>query len=82
MANTWRDCSRSEFHRRVRQKYPFMTPANIEKAVARGHIHPNRTGSYSVYTEANWNELETYLLTRSRSYPRYMAKLDAQGAIV
>lgn len=79
MTTQWRDCSRGEFFRRAKKQYPFLSDANLQKLIDRDHITPAKPSGSSVFTEQCWQQLETFVLQRSRAYPKFMAKLDARG---
>lgn len=70
-------CSRGEFVRRARQKFPFLSEENIAKLILRNHVKPIRKdGCYLRFDLQSWNDLEHFVATRSRQ-----AKQFVQGEI-
>ena len=81
MTTQWRDCSRGEFFRRAKKQYPFLSDANLQKLIDRDHITPIKPSGSSVFTEQCWMQLETFVLQRSRAYPKYMSRLDSRQGV-
>ena len=69
----FRTCSRSEFFRRAKLQFPFLTEMALAKVIQRGHIHPERPhGGFCKFNERSWDDLEQYIALRSRSAQRLL----------
>lgn len=76
-------CSRSEFHRRAKMAYPFLTDENIAKLIAREHVRAIREpGKYLKFDVQSWQDLEQYVATRSRQYQRMQDVAGRVGCVM
>lgn len=76
----FRNCSRSEFFRRAKVKFPFLNDESLAKIVQREHVRVDRPhGGYCVFTADSWQDLEQYILLRSRKASQLR---DIEGAVI
>jgi hypothetical protein len=64
---SWRTCGRSEFYRRAKSAFPFLTESNLHKLVARRIVQPiEAPGRLMKFDEAAWSQLSDYVENRCR----------------
>ena len=76
----FRSCSRGEFFRRAKAKYPFLNDEALAKIIQRQHVRVDRPhGGYCQFTADSWADLEQYVALRSRKASQLR---DLEGAMI
>lgn len=76
----FRSCSRGEFFRRAKSKYPFLNDEALAKIIQREHVRVERPrGGYCVFTSDSWADLEQYIALRSRKAQQLR---DLEGSMI
>ena len=76
----FRSCSRGEFFRRAKAKYPFLNNEALAKIIQREHVRVDRPrGGYCQFTADSWADLEQYIALRSRKAQQLR---DLEGSMI